>query len=594
MNEGARQSPPSSLGGAKPVQVAALAAVLATLALVELDVARSLSITYDERAHIGAGFSYLRHGEVVLNLEHPPLVKLLSGASLALAGAGEGSAAEHYERARVSPEAALFEQWPYATRLIFHDNQALTMPLALAGADSVVFAARAPLIVFPVVLCLFAFLWARALFGTSGGFIALGIAATYPDLLGHGALVATDVPVAAFAVAAGYSLDAVVRRGGTANLILLGLAVGGALASKFSGPILAASFAAAAALAAFRPCDPVPASFSHPFGHGPLTFRASRLVFGAAVVAGLALLVVVSTYLGDEPFSSYRRGLTNVAANHSPDARALCLGNYAPWFWYYFPVVTVLKLPLGTLGLLILAAVAAGRVRRGVAAEIVLHLPALLLLVATSAFAPQIGSRYLVPVVSFLTVSAGRLGPWAGVSLARWAVIGLGLAASFAHVVREHPFHGSSTNELAGEPRLLYRVIDDSNQDWGQGLEALAAWQRGHAVRPLEVVARFPMTDDAELAAYGVDGRVVARQEPVLFVPRQGVVYAVSPHLVAWGRRVEIEQADKPRRPGMLPPRLALGGLLEPDEIVGGGYLIFDLRERRGKESDDPPDGRGS
>jgi hypothetical protein len=86
------------------------------------------------------------------------------------------------------------------------------------------------------------------------------------------------------------------------------------------------------------------------------------------------------------------------------------------------------------------------------------------------------------------------------------------------------------------------------------------------------------MTDGAELAAYGVDGSAVPRQQPVLFVPQRGTVYAVSPHLAAWGRRVEIEQAGKPHPPGTVAPRLALGGVVEPDEIVGGGYLIFDLR----------------
>lgn len=560
--------------------LAAVAAIVAAVALVELDVARSLSVTYDERTHIGAGFSYVHHREVLLNPEHPPLVKLISGASLALAGAREGSAAEHYARARSDPRVALVEQWLYGARLIFHDNEALSLPFALPGADSVVLAARAPLVLFPVLLCLFAFLWARSLFGTSGGFIALSLVATYPDLLGHGTLVTTDVPIAAFALAAGYALDGVIRMGGVPKLILLGLAVGGAVASKFSGPIVAASLAAAAVIAAaLGPWNSAPASLAHPFGRGRLALRARRLALCTAVVTGLAFLVLAPTYLGAGSLASYRHGLTIVAANHNPAARTLCLGTYAPWFWYYFLVVAALKLPLGTLGLLVLTAVGATRVRRGVAAELVLHVPAVVLFVATSALAAQIGSRYLLPVVPFLMVSAGRLAPWAGASRARWAAIGLGIAASFAHVAHHHPFHASSTNSLAGEPRLVYRLIDESNQDWGQGLEALAEWQRTHKARPLVVVSRFPTIDEAELPAYGVDGRAMPLEQPVLFVPEEGIVYAVSPHIVARGRRAELEAAGKVRPSGWLAPRLVLGGLREPDEIVGGGYLIFDLRK---------------
>jgi hypothetical protein len=72
---------------------------------VEVDVARKLSITFDEPSHIGAGLSYMAHGDLVLNPEHPPLVKLLAGAAIAALGAKESSAA-FLAAARGHPEAA--------------------------------------------------------------------------------------------------------------------------------------------------------------------------------------------------------------------------------------------------------------------------------------------------------------------------------------------------------------------------------------------------------------------------------------------------------------------------------------------------------
>src|SRR5204863_37293 len=81
---------------------------------------------------------------------------------------------------------------------------------ACPGADSIVAAARLPLVVFPVLLALVAYAWARARFGRGGGLLALALVVTYPDVLGHGALVTTDVPSAAVGLASGFALDQLV------------------------------------------------------------------------------------------------------------------------------------------------------------------------------------------------------------------------------------------------------------------------------------------------------------------------------------------------------------------------------------------------
>src|SRR5260370_894976 len=80
--------------------------------------------------------------------------------------------------------------------------------------------------------------WARARFGTPSGLVALALVATYPDVLGHGALVTTDVPFAAFALAAAFALDRLAAEGGARRLVVLGLALGAALATKFSAIFL--------------------------------------------------------------------------------------------------------------------------------------------------------------------------------------------------------------------------------------------------------------------------------------------------------------------------------------------------------------------
>src|SRR5262249_5889289 len=139
-----------------------------------------------------------------------------------------------------------------------------------------------------------------------------------------------------------------------------------------------------------------------------------------------------------------------------------------------------LKAPLGTLALGGLALVAAREHRGSRAEEASLLMPALLFFGALSAIGRPYGTRYVLASIVFLLVACGRLAPWAGRSRGRWLAIGLLLATNLIGNFLDHPFHGSSVNRLAGRPELAYRLLNDSNQDMGGGLKALAIWQRAH------------------------------------------------------------------------------------------------------------------
>ena len=58
----------------------AVALALVGLALVEVDVARSLSTTIDEPAHVAGGMAALAHREHAFSREHPPLARVLAAA----------------------------------------------------------------------------------------------------------------------------------------------------------------------------------------------------------------------------------------------------------------------------------------------------------------------------------------------------------------------------------------------------------------------------------------------------------------------------------------------------------------------------------
>src|SRR6185369_15553317 len=61
--------------------------LLLLMALLASGSIRRESITVDEVAHIGAGFSYLSKFDLRLNVEHPPLAKVLAAIPLVIRGA---------------------------------------------------------------------------------------------------------------------------------------------------------------------------------------------------------------------------------------------------------------------------------------------------------------------------------------------------------------------------------------------------------------------------------------------------------------------------------------------------------------------------
>src|SRR5207247_9258727 len=123
------------LGSPRAAGIAA-ALVLGALAVVEVDVVRSLSITFDEQSHIGAGFSYVTHGDVVLNPEHPPLVKLIAGATIAALGVKEGSAGPPLALAPEQPAQASGASFASGERLPFPGHPAFVGRGARPGPDS--------------------------------------------------------------------------------------------------------------------------------------------------------------------------------------------------------------------------------------------------------------------------------------------------------------------------------------------------------------------------------------------------------------------------------------------------------------------------
>lgn len=576
--------PPAAPGGPGRLADAAAFVLLLVLLVAVLDVARASSLTCDEVAHVGAALSYATSGSTAIESQHPPLVKLISGAFARALG---GRAPTALALTAASDPVPQHVEWKVGERTIFEDNPELSMPGAGPGGDSVVVAARTPAVLFALLLAGSVYAWSRARHGPAGGLLSLGLAVAYPDLLGHAGLLEYDVPLGACAVAAGLALDRLLARGGAGNLVAFGVALGATLASKCSGVFFAVGFALVGAAALRWPADPAPASPRHPWGSGPAARRLATAGLAAVVVFGVASAFLCAAYLGANPFAAYTRAIELVRSYCSTRPLGYCAGVFGHrWWWWYFAAALAFKVPLGTLALLVASTVVLVRRRGGVRAsflsEACLLVPPVVFFVGMSYRALPAGTRYMIPVVPFALVSAGRLGPWAGTSRRRWALLGAALASSAVVTGLEMPFPATFTNLLAGGELRSYRVLDGSAVDYGGGLKRLAEWQRERGIERLTVVPFTPVPYQSpdgttlvlnhfgpteHLAAYGV--RATQADGAALFAPTPGEVYAVSTHVLSHACAFARER-------GSSPP--VLGETVPPSERVGGGFLIFDLR----------------
>jgi hypothetical protein len=189
-------------------------------------------------------------------------------------------------------------------------------------------------------------------------------------------------------------------------------------------------------------------------------------------------------------FSNAGEGLVRQVKHnmHGHHGSYLMGQTYPHPLWYYFPVALAIKL---TLPLLVAPATVALAARRGALNWALAT--ALVLFVFSLNCRVQIGIRLMLPLVIFLVVGlAGALAVIIQRAGNRWRPLWLTtVAASIlwtgVSAWRVWPEGLCYTNELFGGTPSGYLCLSDSNYDWGQGVNELAAWPGLHGVQHLDV-----------------------------------------------------------------------------------------------------------
>jgi 4-amino-4-deoxy-L-arabinose transferase-like glycosyltransferase len=241
-------------------------------------------------------------------------------------------------------------------------------------------------------------------------------------------------------------------------------------------------------------------------------------------------------------------------------------------WWYYFPLAMAFKTPLATLGGLCVAVAIWPWRRRGIFARhwwalcCILLAPVLYMAVAMGAHL-NLGLRHVLPVYPYLFILLGVSAAlawrrWPRTTVAAAAILLAGIATETCCAFPDFiPFF----NVAAGGARGGFKLLSDSNLDWGQDLPLVAEWEQRHPEDAVYLLY-FGSVDPAYYRIRYFSTRSYRTPLPPLG-PGQHLVLAVSATFLQGQylqdiRRDEIERLTHQT----------------PIDVLGGSIYLFELQ----------------
>ncbi len=216
------------------VITAAAVLLVALMGILAGGAARRESVTFDELSHIAAGTSYVQKLDLRLNMEHPPLSKILAGIPLALRGAK----ADYTHVSWTFSDQGFFKQyigqWVFGHYFIATWNDPI----------STVWWARVPMLLVTLLLGWVLYVYGKRLTSPAGGLLSLCAFATMPAFIAFGPLVLSDTVVTLFSLLTMWAFAGMWQTPSRGNVLRFGFALGAAILSKFSAGLLFFCFVA--------------------------------------------------------------------------------------------------------------------------------------------------------------------------------------------------------------------------------------------------------------------------------------------------------------------------------------------------------------
>jgi len=540
---------------------------------------RQQSQTVDESVHIFSGYQYWKHRDFGANPEHPPLVKLIATLPLLDLNLKPSEILSGPTKLTHTEKAFPF----------LYDN--------LVPGQTILSRARLACIFFPLILAVLLFLCCYEMFGHGVALLGLVLLIFEPNVLANGPLVTTDLAASCFIFASIYSFYRYMKSPGWWRLCVCSLVVTLAFASKHSSLILvpilvllaasellfcrraessslrkqALRLVAALAFTFVFAWIGLWAFYSFQFAARPPGFELEPTLAGLSATMGSktsAELVTALWRLRVLP-ESFLWGLADVMVGVVGGRVKFLLGQvYADGKWFFFPLVFLMKSTLPFLALLAALPLAAKKIaaRREL---IFMALPPLIFLVASTFSRMNLGIRHILPIFPFLIVlaalSASRLGRRSRFAFAALIILILAHAASS---LRAYPNYLTYSNEAVGGPQKSYRVMSNSDADWGQGLIQASTYLAARRVTDCWFAYRTPLLNPAKY-------QVPCRQLPTGLAYRYATALPTPPQVLNGTVLISTnEAAGQSWGPGELNPYRQFFDR-EPDDIIANSILVF-------------------
>ncbi len=497
--------------------------MLASMFTLEILSSRQESQTNDEGIHLAAGLSYWRTGDFRINPEHPPLVKMLAAVPLL------------FTRATVpinDPSWQQVDEWVFGDRFLYSNT---------LSPQTLLFLGRLPIMILSLVLGWLIWRTATRFFGSAGGLVALGLYAFDPNIIAHSRYVTTDLAFGLMALVMVLCFERWWRQPSRDRAIVFGIVLWVSMLTKFSFFPWAVGLGGLWLLLKWRdPSHPVVqwralrrfALWFIGLGaimtwalynfdvHRPiddpritLLYQQRQNVLDRGVLNNYGPLerwvvgdlgnrskplghFVFQLTLHRYPGYEFFRGVMTVIGHSDAGQASFLLGKRSDLgWWYYFPVAIATKSPPATLlGWLVVVSAGMVVITRARRASrtftawlqnidvrwLMYGVPPLVFFLISLGSHLNLGWRYILAIYPFMFILAGGFAPWllrtskrwGNIFLVAWVILAIGTQ------LRTFPNELAYFNGFSGGSQHGYKILNDSNFDWGQSLYQLGQYLR--------------------------------------------------------------------------------------------------------------------
>ena len=486
--------------------------------------AKTDSQTTDEAIHLVSGYTYLTQRDFRLDSEHPPFLKELAALPLI------------FQKVKLKID----ERWQKAGGFYYDSWQEARLIgenfFYGSGNDpeKLLFWGRLPFIFLTLILGYFSYFWAKKLYGQKAGVFAGFLTLFFPNFLAHGRLINTDLGVALFIYLTVFSWGNFLKRPRLIYIVLTGLTLGLTLASKFTGliiipillvimlvkvifykekekyfkkyflgiaGILVISFLVIWATYGFTMATP-----------GPFPTNLSSFVLWNDFQLSPTLISFLDKIRFLFSPAEFYKGIFMVFRHAAIGHSAYLLGQSSTGgWWYYFPVAIFYKTPIPVFFFLAMAIFFWGKLRvKEPFEEILLIIPPAFFLFISLFSKADLGIRHILPIFPFIFVFASKSINLINLQKAKFASIVFVMLIGwyFFSAISSFPNFLSYFNEFVNGPKGGYRILADSNLDWGQDIYRLKKYLEENRInRPYLF---YPWNGEDALRYYQIDFQPLA------------------------------------------------------------------------------------